>query len=95
MKQWKKNSSKYQKNLKNKFRINNMLVGIFIVSVFALLCFYLIKKHLRQLQLSRKLKGPQGIPVFGNGLELANKTPIGEMDLLKGSSILVKIHRVY
>lgn len=57
-----------------------MFIGIIITSVFALLCLYLVKKHFRQLQLSRRLKGPPGIPVIGNGLELVNKTPLGKKE---------------
>lgn len=53
-----------------------MLVSI-LLSVFLVIGLFLTKKHFRQLQLSAKLKGPPGLPLLGNGLELVNKSPIG------------------
>lgn len=65
-----------------------MFIGILVVSAFALLCLSLVKKHFRQLQLSSRLKGPTGLPVFGNGLELANKTPIGRNEKVKKFKVI-------
>ena len=52
------------------------LICILLTISFAA-CAYAYKKHARQLILSTKMPGPSGYPLFGNGLELINKTPIG------------------
>lgn len=31
----------------------------------------------RKIFLSSKLKGPKGLPIVGNGLDLINKSPVG------------------
>lgn len=51
---------------------------IIFIAIFFLLSTLLTRKHFRQLQLSGKIRGPPGLPLIGNGLELVNKSPIGE-----------------
>lgn len=55
-----------------------MLIILFTI-IFAFATFYLLKKHFRQLQLCSKFSGPPALPLIGSGLDLINKTPMGNL----------------
>ncbi|CRK95471.1 CLUMA_CG008940, isoform A [Clunio marinus] len=52
------------------------MFGIYFIFLIFFTCFYFLKKHYRQLQLTGQFNGPPGLPIIGNGLELVNKSPI-------------------
>lgn len=60
--------------------------AIYLAILFLSLCVYLAKKHFRQLQLSSRIPGPQGLPLIGNGLDLINKSTLGKVEMITGKS---------
>lgn len=46
-------------------------------AIILTITLFIYKSYGRKLYLSSKLKGPKGLPLIGNGLDLINKSPVG------------------
>ncbi|KAL7047141.1 hypothetical protein ACKWTF_002809 [Chironomus riparius] len=54
-----------------------------IVSLFVIL-WWIFKSDLRKVQLAWNFPGPKALPIFGNGLELVNKTTLEFVQIIHG-----------
>lgn len=61
---------------------------IIFATLFAVICVFGYLKHARMLELSGKINGPPGLPLFGNGLDLINKSPQGWYKVLRVGKLL-------
>lgn len=54
-----------------------MIILIFLFASLTFAAAVVLIKYFRLLKFSWNLGGPKAIPIFGNGLLLANKTSLG------------------